>query len=177
LLKIRLSRVGKKKQPSYRVVVADARAARDGRYVEILGHYNPRTEPTTFEINAEKVTDWLTKGAQPTDRVEKLLAGRGLVPSRDWGAPSAAAAVRRAAGKREPRAAAATPPPAAAAVTPPPAPAAPVAVAEPEAPAQETEEPVATAPEAEAEAVADAEPEKEIAAGATPESEAAEKES
>ncbi len=78
MLKIRLSRVGKKKQPSYRVVVADARAARDGAYVDIVGHYNPRTEPTTFEVDADKVRDWLSKGAQPTERVEKLLAAKGI---------------------------------------------------------------------------------------------------
>lgn len=78
MLRIRLARVGKKKQPSYRVVVADARAARDGRFVEIVGHYNPRTEPTTFVVDADKVRDWLAKGAQPTERVEKLLAGQGI---------------------------------------------------------------------------------------------------
>jgi small subunit ribosomal protein S16 len=78
LLKIRLSRVGKKKQPSYRVVIADARFPRDGRFVEIVGFYNPRTEPTTFEVDADKVRGWLSKGAQPTERVEKLLASRGI---------------------------------------------------------------------------------------------------
>jgi len=78
LLKIRLARVGKKKAPSYRVVVADARAPRDGRYVEIVGNYNPRTEPSTFEVDADKVRDWLSKGAQPTERVEKLLANAGI---------------------------------------------------------------------------------------------------
>jgi small subunit ribosomal protein S16 len=78
LLKIRLSRVGKKKQPSYRVVIADARAKRDGRNVEVVGYYNPRTEPTTFEVDADKVRDWLSKGAQPTERVQKLLTARGI---------------------------------------------------------------------------------------------------
>lgn len=78
MLKIRLARVGKKKAPSYRVVIADARAPRDGRYVEIVGHYNPRTEPTTFEVDADKVRDWLSKGAQPTERVEKLLTAKGI---------------------------------------------------------------------------------------------------
>ena len=78
MLKIRLARVGKKKAPSYRVVIADARAPRDGRYVEIVGHYNPRTEPTTFEVDADKVRDWLSKGAQPTERVEKLLNSKGI---------------------------------------------------------------------------------------------------
>jgi small subunit ribosomal protein S16 len=79
LLKIRLARVGKKKQPTYRVVVADARAPRDGAYVEILGHYNPRTDPVTFEIDEDKARSWLSKGAQPTDRIHKLLATRGLM--------------------------------------------------------------------------------------------------
>jgi small subunit ribosomal protein S16 len=79
LLKIRLSRVGKKKAPSYRVVIADARSPRDGRFVEIVGHYNPCTQPTTFEVNDDKVRDWLSKGAQPTERVQKLLTARGTL--------------------------------------------------------------------------------------------------
>jgi small subunit ribosomal protein S16 len=79
LLKIRLARVGKKKQPTYRVVIADARAKRDGAYVEIIGHYNPRTEPNTFEVDEDKARDWLRKGAQPTERMHKLLATRGLM--------------------------------------------------------------------------------------------------
>lgn len=78
MLKIRLARVGKKKQPAYRVVIADARKPRDGAYVEIVGHYNPRTEPTTFVVDADKVRDWLSKGAQPTERVQKLLAAQGI---------------------------------------------------------------------------------------------------
>lgn len=78
MLKIRLSRIGKKKQPVYRVVIADARAARDGAYVDIVGHYNPLTEPTTIEFDADKVRDWLSKGAQPTERVAKLLAKQGI---------------------------------------------------------------------------------------------------
>ena len=78
MLKIRLARVGKKKQPAYRVVVADARSPRDGRYVEIVGHYNPLMDPTLFVINEDKVRDWLSKGAQPTERVEKLLTKNGF---------------------------------------------------------------------------------------------------
>lgn len=78
MLKIRLARVGKKKAPSYRVVVADARSPRDGRYVEIVGNYNPLTEPTTFQVDADKVRDWLNKGAQPTERVQKLLTNAGI---------------------------------------------------------------------------------------------------
>jgi len=78
MLKIRLARVGKKKQPSYRVVVAESHFARDGRFVEIVGIYNPRTEPTTFEVDADKVRGWLNKGAQPTERVQKLLTKSGI---------------------------------------------------------------------------------------------------
>jgi small subunit ribosomal protein S16 len=90
LLKIRLARTGKKKQPSYRVVVAESHFARDGRYLEIVGIYNPRTEPTTFDVDAEKVLSWLSKGAQPTERVAKLLTARGIV--RGQPAPAAAEA-------------------------------------------------------------------------------------
>jgi small subunit ribosomal protein S16 len=74
LLKIRLSRVGKKKRPAYRIVVADSRAPRDGANVEIIGHYDPLTEPPTIVINEERVTHWLGYGAQPSEAVAKLLA-------------------------------------------------------------------------------------------------------
>jgi small subunit ribosomal protein S16 len=78
LLKIRLSRVGKKKAPAYRVVVADARATRDGAFVDIVGHYNPIAQPKVVEFDTDKVRDWLSKGAQPTERVEKLLKAQGF---------------------------------------------------------------------------------------------------
>ncbi len=78
MVRIRLARIGKRKQPHYRVVVADAATARNGRHLEILGHYNPRTEPSTVEIDTERAQAWLQKGAQPTDRVRKLLQGAGL---------------------------------------------------------------------------------------------------
>jgi len=103
LLKIRLSRVGKKKQPTYRVVIADSRAPRDGKYVEIVGSYNPRTEPDTFVIDEDKVRDWLSKGAQPTMRMHKLLARQGLMavptfpPPKPKPAPQAAAPAAAAA--------------------------------------------------------------------------------
>jgi small subunit ribosomal protein S16 len=77
-VKIRLMRVGKKKQPSYRVVVADGRSPRDGRYIEIIGHYQPRQEPSGFSVDAELVLSWLQKGAQPTEQVHKLLVGAGI---------------------------------------------------------------------------------------------------
>ena len=72
-VKIRLTRVGKKKQPSYRVVVMDSRKPRDGRYIEQIGRYDARQEPSLIEINNERALDWLHKGAQPTDRARKLL--------------------------------------------------------------------------------------------------------
>lgn len=72
-VKIRLSRGGAKKKPFYRVVVSDARMPRDGRYIEAIGRYNPRTEPSTVIIENEKAIKWLARGAQPTNAVEKLL--------------------------------------------------------------------------------------------------------
>ncbi len=81
LLKIRLRRTGAKKQPSYRVVVAESTSPRDGTFLEILGHYNPLTTPTTFEIKEDRVREWLKNGAQPTDRVARLLSSRGIVPA------------------------------------------------------------------------------------------------
>jgi small subunit ribosomal protein S16 len=79
MVKIRLRRMGAKKQPTYRFVVTDARSPRDGRFIEIVGHYNPRTEPKTVVIDEEKIKAWLAKGAQPSDPVRRLLAARGLV--------------------------------------------------------------------------------------------------
>ncbi|GIU83927.1 MAG: 30S ribosomal protein S16 [Acidimicrobiales bacterium] len=73
MVKLRLMRMGKKKQPTYRVVAADSRRARDGRFIEIIGSYNPRTEPSEVKIHNDRAVDWLLKGAQPTDRVRKLL--------------------------------------------------------------------------------------------------------
>ena len=78
MLKIRLRRTGAKKQPSYRVVVAQSDAPRDGEFVEVLGYYNPLTEPTTIQLDADKVREWLRKGAQPTDRVSRLLVKSGI---------------------------------------------------------------------------------------------------
>ena len=74
MLKIRLSRVGKKKRPAYRIVVADSRAPRDGANIEIVGHYDPLTDPPTIVINEERTTHWLEHGAQPSEAVAKLLA-------------------------------------------------------------------------------------------------------
>ena len=76
--KIRLARIGSKKNPIYRVVVADARAPRDGRFIEIVGRYNPQTDPSTIELDEDKIRDWLSKGAQPTDSVQRLLKAKGV---------------------------------------------------------------------------------------------------
>jgi small subunit ribosomal protein S16 len=80
-VRIRLTRVGARKQPTYRVVVADARSARDSRAIETIGHYNPRTEPIELNIDAEKATAWLAKGAQPSDTVVRLFKTAGILPA------------------------------------------------------------------------------------------------
>jgi small subunit ribosomal protein S16 len=77
-VKMRLSRVGGKKNPIYRVVVADSRMPRDGRFIEVVGRYNPQTEPSLVEIDQEKALKWLANGAQPTQSVEKLLRIAGV---------------------------------------------------------------------------------------------------
>jgi small subunit ribosomal protein S16 len=79
--RIRLTRVGATKQPAYRVVVADSRSPRDGRTIEILGHYNPRTEPVDFAVDVEKTKSWLAKGALPSDTVARLLRNAGVLPA------------------------------------------------------------------------------------------------
>ena len=79
MVKIRLRRVGAKKQASYRVVVADSRAPRDGRFIEVIGFYNPRTEPETVTIKEDRALHWLSVGAQPTESVAQLLSKRGTM--------------------------------------------------------------------------------------------------
>ncbi len=79
MVKIRLRRVGAMHRPSYRVVVADSRSPRDGRFIEIIGHYNPLTDPATVNINEEKALKWLKLGAQPTDTVHSLLRKSGIM--------------------------------------------------------------------------------------------------
>jgi len=76
-VKLRLMRMGKKKQPTYRVVAADSRSPRDGRFIEIIGTYEPRKEPTAINIDNAKAVGWLKKGAQPTDRVADILRKSG----------------------------------------------------------------------------------------------------
>ena len=78
-VKIRLRRTGARKQPTYRFVVADARSPRDGRFFEILGHYNPRRNPVEIVLDEAKVKKWLADGAQPSDTVARLLADKGLI--------------------------------------------------------------------------------------------------
>ena len=79
MLRLRLKRVGARNQPSYRIVVADARAARDGAFVEQVGHYNPMTDPPTIVVDEEKALKWLRLGAQPSDSVVRLLRKLGTL--------------------------------------------------------------------------------------------------
>ena len=79
MVKLKLRRQGKKKQPTYRLVAADSHSPRDGRFIEILGHYNPRTEPPTLVLKQEKILEWIGKGAQPTDSVRQLLQSAGVL--------------------------------------------------------------------------------------------------
>ena len=81
MVKLRLRRVGAKKQPSYRLVAADSRAARDGAYIEVIGHYNPRTDPPQLAVNGERARYWLQHGAQPTPTTAALLRKAGVIES------------------------------------------------------------------------------------------------
>ena len=77
-VKLRLTRVGSKKNPVYRIVAADSRSPRDGKFLEIVGRYNPQSDPSLIELNEEKIRDWLSKGAQPSATVQRLLKAKGL---------------------------------------------------------------------------------------------------
>ena len=77
-VKLRLTRVGSKKNPIYRVVAADSRSPRDGKFIEIIGRYNPQSEPSLIELDEAKVKDWLGKGAQPTEAVARLIKVKGI---------------------------------------------------------------------------------------------------
>ena len=79
---IRLRRTGTTRKPAYRVVVADSRAARDGKFIEVLGHYNPLTNPPTVKIEVERVNEWIKKGAQPSNTVKNLLARAGAAAAK-----------------------------------------------------------------------------------------------
>jgi small subunit ribosomal protein S16 len=158
-VKIRLMRVGKKKQPTYRVVVADARSPRDGRIIETIGHYGPRQEPSHVQIDGDRALAWLRQGAQPTEQVQKLLTvtgvwstfeserkGKVVTKLSRRGHVTGKVPVPTKAVKAEP----AAPAPAPAAAAAPEAPAASEEVAAPEAePAEstETEAPAAEASE------------------------------
>ena len=133
-VKIRLARAGAKKAPFYRIVAADSRAPRDGRFIEILGRYNPRTDPSTIELDIDKIDAWLAKGAQPTETVAKLIA---IAKN-----PDAVAPVREAAPSKKAQAKAADSAKQAAAAPPAPAEATEDAPAADEAPA-ESDEPAA----------------------------------
>jgi small subunit ribosomal protein S16 len=121
-----LRRVGKKKQPQYRLVIADSRAPRDGAFIETIGTYNPLTNPASITLDEERAREWLGKGAVPSDRVVKILAGKGLVP-----APTFAPKAKKVEAKAEAPASAKTDAPAAAKEeAPPPAADAPAEAAE-----------------------------------------------
>ncbi len=77
-VKLRLTRVGSKKNPVYRIVAADSRSPRDGKFIEIVGRYNPQTDPSTIEFDEEKIRHWLSKGAQPSNTVQRLLKAKNF---------------------------------------------------------------------------------------------------
>ena len=79
MVKIRIRRMGAKKSPFYRIIVADSRSPRDGRFIEEVGYYNPMTEPVTLKVEEEKVQKWLASGAQPTETVKSLLTKSGII--------------------------------------------------------------------------------------------------
>ena len=104
-VKLRLMRMGKKKQPTYRLVAADGRSPRDGRFIEIVGTYDPRAEPSLIKVDNDKVVAWLEKGAQPTDRVRQLLQISGAweqFKPGTGGAPAPVAAAAAPAPTAEP---------------------------------------------------------------------------
>lgn len=159
MIRIRLARVGKKKQPTYRLVVATKQAPRDGRFIEILGHYNPLKNPAEFEFNADRTREWIAKGAQPSEAAAKLLAREGIgeAPKR----PTKPTREERKAAEAE-------------AAPPTEAPAAPAS----EAPAAADEAPAEAETEASAEETpAEAETEAPTEAEAAPEEAAAESDS
>jgi small subunit ribosomal protein S16 len=80
-VRIRLTRVGATRQPTYRLVVADGRSARDGRALDTIGHYNPRTDPVELVIDTDKASSWLARGAQPSDTVARLFRSAGVLPA------------------------------------------------------------------------------------------------
>jgi len=159
LLRIRLSRVGKKKQPAYRMVVADSRSPRDGSFLKIIGHYNPLTDPVTLVVKEDEAVHWLEKGAKPSETAAKLLtrigvmerAGRSPVRYEGKAVPPAPKKEAKASALAEPKAKAAK-----ATAEPDAEPEAPAAAASEPAAAEVAEAPAAdeTPPEPEAEEAA-----------------------
>lgn len=92
MIKLRLRRMGAKRQPHYRIVAAEARSPRDGRFIEVVGYYNPKTDPATVKVNAERAKYWLDHGAQPTETVRSLLVRTGVIPGAGAATPAAAPA-------------------------------------------------------------------------------------
>ena len=100
-VKLRLMRMGKTKQPTYRLVAADSRSPRDGRFIEIVGSYSPREEQNKVVLKEDRVTRWLREGAQPTDRVRRILVGAGLMEAEPAHPAAAAKSARPAAQPAE----------------------------------------------------------------------------
>src|SRR5437588_5521427 len=96
MLRMRLRRVGAKKQPKYRLVVAEARAPRDGAFVDSIGYYDPLTEPATVHVDDAKVREWLARGAQPSDTVVRLLRTAGIIAPAEAGATESASGTKPA---------------------------------------------------------------------------------
>ncbi|MDP9181127.1 MAG: 30S ribosomal protein S16 [Chloroflexota bacterium] len=144
MLRIRLSRIGKRKQPSYRIVVTDQRHPREGAHLEIIGHYNPLTNPATITLKEDRAIHWLQVGAQPSDTAAKILSRSGIMEQAGreavvWSGKQIAPGAKKRKAMES------------AAAAPPPAPVAAAAAAE-EVPAPEPTEEAAAAPEAEAQA-------------------------
>ena len=87
-VKMRLTRLGDKKSPFYRIVVTDSRNARDGAYIDKVGHYNPTAQPAEIVLDVEKAKDWLAKGVQPTETVKNILVNKGVIPKSDKLSPA-----------------------------------------------------------------------------------------
>ena len=87
-VKMRLTRMGDKKSPFYRIVVTDSRNARDGAYIDKVGHYNPTSQPAEIVLDVEKAKDWIAKGVQPTETVKNILVNKGVIPKSDKLSPA-----------------------------------------------------------------------------------------
>ena len=151
MLRIRLSRIGKRKQPSYRIVVTDQRHPREGAHLEIIGHYNPLTNPATITLKEDRAIHWLQVGAQPSDTAAKILSRSGIMEQAGreavvWSGKQVAPGAKK---RKAMESAAAAPPPAPAAAAPEAVAKAPIAE---EVPTPEPTEEATAAPEAEAQA-------------------------